>query len=65
MLVEAMNAHFKVGPLVVTNKGGAARGGASLTPLGAEVLQAFRDMQQATDKAVASTLKRLQRKVQA
>jgi molybdate transport system regulatory protein len=62
-LVEAMNAHFKGGPLVQASKGGRNGGGASLTPLGEDVLSAFREMEQLTDKVIAPALRRLQRKV--
>lgn len=41
MLVEAMNAMFKV-PVVQTAHGGARGGGASLTPFGAEVVARYR-----------------------
>ena len=58
-LVEAMNGHFDE-PLVVASKGGRSGGGARLTPLGEEVLEAFRAMEAKTQKAVAPLLKRLQ-----
>ena len=40
-LVEGMNAAYRA-PLVATARGGAGHGGASLTPLGLEVLAAYR-----------------------
>jgi molybdate transport system regulatory protein len=59
-LVEAMNAHFGR-PLVEASKGGKSGGGAKLTSLGEEVLSAFREMEAATDKAIAPILRRLRR----
>lgn len=49
-LVNSMNEHF-VGPLVDKVKGGTARGGTTLTPLGVEVLELYRSMER---RAVAS-----------
>jgi molybdate transport system regulatory protein len=43
-LAEALNDSFS-SPLIAANKGGAAGGGATLTPLGISVLQAYRDLQ--------------------
>ncbi len=42
-LAEALNIAF-AGPLITANKGGAAGGGATLTPLGHAVLGAYRDL---------------------
>ena len=42
-LAEALNDSF-ASPLIAANKGGAAGGGATLTPLGISVLQAYRDL---------------------
>ncbi len=61
-LVEAMNGHFDR-PLVEASKGGKTGGGAKLTPLGEDVLSAFREMEAVTDKAVAPVLRRLRRKI--
>ena len=61
-LVEAMNAHFDR-PLVEASKGGKSGGGAKLTQLGEDVLSAFREMESATDKAIAPVLRRLRRKI--
>lgn len=61
-LVEAMNAHFDR-PLVEASKGGKSGGGAKLTQLGEDVLSAFREMEAATDKAIAPVLRRLRRKI--
>ncbi len=60
-LVETLNGHFGK-PLVETVKGGRAGGGARLTPLGDDVLDAFREMEALADKAIAPALKRLRRK---
>ena len=61
-LVEAMNHDFAA-PLVHSAKGGAERGGAVLTALGAEVLQRYRRMQSASMRATASDLHALRRKL--
>ncbi len=61
-LVEAMNGHFDL-PLVEASKGGKSGGGARLTQLGEDVLNACREMQAETDKAVAPVLRRLRRKI--
>ncbi|HSU06858.1 MAG TPA: ModE family transcriptional regulator [Acetobacteraceae bacterium] len=52
MLVEAMNTMFSA-PLVGAAKGGAGGGGASLTPLGARMLDAYRRLESATARAGA------------
>jgi molybdate transport system regulatory protein len=41
LLVDAMNRCWQ-GPLVATTPGGAAKGGARLTPLGEQVLERYR-----------------------
>lgn len=51
-LVQALNEGFGK-PLVETARGGAAQGGAVLTPLGQEVLARYRSMQRATEAAIA------------
>jgi molybdate transport system regulatory protein len=50
-LVTQMNKHFAQ-PLVETKKGGAARGGAMLTPTGAEVLKLYRSMEQRAVRSI-------------
>jgi molybdate transport system regulatory protein len=60
-LVDAMNGHFGK-PLVEAVKGGRAGGGARLTPLGEDVLSAFREMERLTATGIAPALKRLRRK---
>jgi molybdate transport system regulatory protein len=61
-LVEAMNRDFAA-PLVRSAKGGAGRGGATLTPLGSEVLQRYRRMQASSTRATAAELRALRRKL--
>ncbi|WP_414475834.1 winged helix-turn-helix domain-containing protein [Microvirga sp. M2] len=57
-LVDTLNHYFRQ-PLVISSAGGKAGGGASLTPLGIEVLARYRRMQEATDRAVAEDVARL------
>ncbi len=52
LLVETMNACFE-DPLVVTSRGGQARGGAELTATGLRVLNCYRRMQDLTAEAIA------------
>ncbi|MEQ8604762.1 MAG: LysR family transcriptional regulator [Marivibrio sp.] len=61
-LVEQLNAAFAE-PLVETRRGGRAKGGAALTPAGARVLDAYRRMEAATDRAIGEELERLAREV--
>jgi molybdate transport system regulatory protein len=61
-LVEAMNRDFRT-PLVRSAKGGAARGGATLTDLGAEVLARYRRMQSVSERAVSAELRALRDKL--
>jgi molybdate transport system regulatory protein len=58
LLVETMNACFKT-PLVVTSRGGRARGGATLTPTGELVLICYRRMEKLTEKAIAREMDKL------
>jgi molybdate transport system regulatory protein len=58
LLVETMNACFRA-PLVETAKGGAGGGGATLSALGLEVLQRYRQMEQAAAAAAAKELEAL------
>ena len=58
-LVNSMNEHF-VGPLVDKAKGGPTRGGASLTPLGVEVLELYRCMEQRAVHAIQADVVRLE-----
>lgn len=51
-LVQVLNDGFGK-PLIETSRGGAAQGGAALTPVGTEVLWRYRQMQAATREAIA------------
>ncbi len=61
-LVGEINGDFR-GPLVASAKGGASHGGASLTPLGEQVLTRFRRIEASAAKAVAADLAALRRSV--
>lgn len=50
LLVDTMNRCFRE-PLVATERGGAGRGGAVLTPMGAEVLARYRALEAAARTA--------------
>ncbi len=54
-LVEGMNAGYRT-PLVAAARGGAAHGGASLTPLGGEVLSAYRRMEAKATQAAGDEI---------
>lgn len=49
-LVEEMNAAFRA-PLVASSRGGAKGGGATLTPEGRQVLDAFRTLEHKMEQA--------------
>ncbi|MFD2237021.1 winged helix-turn-helix domain-containing protein [Aureimonas populi] len=57
-LVEELNRTFDT-PLVELSRGGAAHGGAVLTPLGAEIVERYRRMQALSEAAIAPDLKAL------
>lgn len=57
-LVAAMNRDF-VAPLVLTQRGGTAGGGAQLTPMGEQALALYRAIEQDAQSAVAKRLPRL------
>lgn len=59
-LVRTMNNSFK-SPLVDVNRGGRARGGASLTRAGEQVLEIYRAMEVKSRTAVVRDWKRLDR----
>jgi molybdate transport system regulatory protein len=59
-LVSEMNAEFRA-PLVESTKGGAVRGGATLTPLGEDVLKRYRRMERGAARAVAVDLAALRK----
>ncbi len=61
-LVEAMNASFTE-PLVSAAKGGAGGGGASVTPLGARILAAYRHLEAVSAQAAAADLAELDRAI--
>lgn len=57
-LVRAMNGDF-VEPLVLTQRGGAAGGGASLTETGMRALSLYRAIERDAERAVARRLPQL------
>ncbi len=61
-LVRVVNTEFR-SPLVRLERGGAAHGGASLTPLGRRVARLYREMEQAALKAVAPGLAQLRKQL--
>jgi molybdate transport system regulatory protein len=64
LLVDTMNRCFRA-PVVEAEKGGQTGGGAHLTPLGTEVLAAYRRMQARTARAIAGDLAGLKRRLAA
>lgn len=58
-LVDAINRCFDT-PLVSTRRGGRSGGRTELTPLGEEVLSAYRRMEALTEAAIEPEMKRLQ-----
>ena len=63
-LVAAMNAHFRE-PVVAAAKGGARGGGTALTPLGVEILAAYREIEALAAEATAERLEWLRRQLAA
>jgi molybdate transport system regulatory protein len=61
-LVVELNEEFRK-PLVESAKGGAVRGGATLTPLGVEVLERYRRMEQRVGRAIARDLAALRKRL--
>jgi molybdate transport system regulatory protein len=57
-LARAMNTDF-VAPLISTQRGGQAGGGARLTPLGEQVLAVYRAIERDAQRAVAKRLPQL------
>jgi len=57
-LVRAMNGDF-IEPLVLTQRGGAAGGGAELTDSGARVLSVYRAIERDAERAVSKRLPQL------
>ena len=58
-LVEELNALFQH-PLVLSSRGGATGGGASLTDMGEQVLALYRELEEAARKTGADQIERLQ-----
>jgi len=58
-LIRTMNASFRE-PLVEKTRGGATKGGATLTPTGEKVLRIYRQMEEASLKAAGPGWKKLQ-----
>lgn len=54
-LIDTMNAYFRE-PVVVSVKGGSARGGAQLTATGRTVLKSYRRMEQKARRSIARDL---------
>jgi molybdate transport system regulatory protein len=54
-LIDTMNAYFRE-PVVISTKGGSARGGAQLTGTGRTVLKAYRRIEAKAGRAVARDL---------
>ncbi|MCC6210915.1 MAG: LysR family transcriptional regulator [Burkholderiales bacterium] len=59
-LATGLNSEFR-GPLIESAKGGASRGGATLTALGADVLRRYRRMESAAARATARELAALRK----
>jgi molybdate transport system regulatory protein len=57
-LVRAMNGDF-IEPLVLTQRGGTAGGGAALTDVGVQVLSVYRAIERDAERAVAKRLPKL------
>lgn len=60
LLVDSMNAQFNQ-PVVTTTLGGRGGGSATLTEFGASVIERFRAMERATERAIAKDLAALER----
>jgi len=63
LLVDSMNGCFR-SALVEAVKGGKAGGGASLTPLGVEVLECYRHMQVLATEAIRPEVTVFKRRIQ-
>lgn len=61
-LVDEMNRHFDA-PVVATSKGGSGGGGASLTPLGEEVLERYRRLQAQAAAAIEDEVRQLGKRI--
>jgi len=60
-LIDDLNQCFGQ-PVLTTAAGGRSGGGASLTPLGKEIVRRFRAIERATSRAIAKDLAALDRK---
>lgn len=58
-LVDSLNASFAA-PLIAARPGGAGGGGATLLPLGVEIIQLYRALERGAASAGAAELERLQ-----
>ncbi len=58
-LIGTMNDAFSA-PVVVTSRGGASKGGATLTPFGEDLLQRYRRIQAETERMAQADLRFLQ-----
>lgn len=58
LLVDVLNRHF-ASPLVMASRGGARGGGASLTPLGRNIVATYLTLQTAAHDAAKGTLAEL------
>ncbi len=54
-LISTMNDAFKL-PVVVTSRGGASKGGATLTPFGEDLLDRYRRVQSETERLAEADL---------
>ena len=61
-LIDAMNRYFSE-PVVQTSKGGSGGGGASLTPMGEEVLALYRRIEARSADAAAGEIAQLRRRL--
>jgi molybdate transport system regulatory protein len=61
-LVQTLNEGFGAA-LVSTTRGGSGKGGAALTPLGQDVVDAYRRMQDKAGAAIADEIAALQKRV--
>jgi molybdate transport system regulatory protein len=59
-LVDELNRYFRE-PVVEVSRGGVARGGARLTPVGREVLASYRAIEKKSAKCCGAEIERLRR----
>ena len=58
LLVDTMNRNFKT-PVVDAEAGGTRGGGAAITPVGAKVIERYRRIEAAAEKATAADMRAL------